>query len=122
MDIRSKLGQSGEKRAERFLRRIGYRIVSRNYRCPAGELDLIALDGTTVVFVEVKTRSSRQRGNPEDAVNPTKQRQLVRCARFFLHQTQSEDRACRFDVIGIAADETGKPVLEHFVDAFEPKA
>ena len=122
MDNRSTLGRTGEKQAQRFLRRLGYRIVSRNYRCAVGEIDLIALDDDVLVFVEVKTRASREHGDPQDAVNPAKQRQLVRCARFFLHQTKSDDRACRFDVIGVTLGEDGKPEIEHFIDAFVPEA
>jgi putative endonuclease len=115
------LGRTGEKQAERFLRRLRYRIVARNYRCPAGELDLIALDHDTVVFVEVKTRADREHGDPQDAVNLAKQRQLVRCARYFLQHTQSEDRTCRFDVVAITLGEDGKPQIEHFPEAFVPE-
>jgi putative endonuclease len=73
MDIRSILGRSGERRAEKYLRRQGYRLVARNYRCPIGELDLIFLDGKTVVFVEVKTRTGAEHADPQDAVNRGKQ-------------------------------------------------
>lgn len=118
MDDRAALGRRGEKQAERYLRRLGYRIVTRNYTCPLGEIDLVALDGKIVVFVEVKTRSDRDHADPEDAVNPSKQKRLIRAARFFIQQTRSEDRMVRFDVVGIVVDEQGRFVIEHTPDAF----
>jgi len=120
MDLRSILGRSGERQGERFLRRKGYRIVARNYRCPPGEIDLIALDGTTVVFVEVKTRSGDEHADPQDAVTPAKQQHIVRSAQWFLRQTRSEHRASRFDVLAIIrlADHSFR--FEHFIDAFTP--
>ncbi len=118
MDDRAGLGRAGEKRAERFLRQRGYRIVTRNYHCPAGEIDLIALDRRTVVFVEVKTRTGREHADPQDAVNPVKQRRLLKSAEFFLHQTRSHDRACRFDVIAVTAGDDSNLEIEHITDAF----
>lgn len=118
MDDRAGLGKAGEKRAERLLRRKGYRIVTRNFRCPAGEIDLIALDGRDVVFVEVKTRADAEHADPQDAVNLGKQRRLTRSARYFLQKTDATDRACRFDVIAITASERKRMHVEHFIDAF----
>ncbi|MCL2329996.1 MAG: YraN family protein [Phycisphaerae bacterium] len=121
MDIRSILGRSGERRGEKFLRRLGYRLVTRNYKCPLGEIDLIFLDGTTVVFVEVKTRSSSQHADPQDAVNRDKQKRIGRCATYFLRQTQSEHRVCRFDVLAIVDSPERGCRIEHFINAFTPK-
>ena len=121
MDERSVLGQVGEKHAARFLRRQGYRIVKRNYRCPVGEIDLITLDGDMIVFVEVKTRSSREHADPQDAVTPTKQRRLTRSAKSFLTLTDSLERACRFDVIAITLDGRKPLEIEHIQDAFPPR-
>ena len=121
MDERSQLGQVGEKHAARFLRRQRYRIVKRNYRCPTGEIDLIALDGATIVFVEVKTRSSREYADPQDAVTPAKQRRLTRSAKCFLAQTGSQERSCRFDVIAITLDDRKPLEIEHIQDAFPPR-
>ena len=120
MDDRAGLGRAGEKRAERFLRRHRYRIVTRNYRCPTGEIDLVALDGRTVVFVEVKTRADREHADPQDAVNSAKQRRLLKSAEFFLRQTDSQDRPCRFDVIAITLDDDAEMKVEHITDAFAP--
>lgn len=122
MDDRAGLGRKGEKYAERFLRRRRYRTVTRNYRCPAGEIDLIALDGQTIVFIEVKTRRSREHADPQDAVNPGKQRRLWRSAQFFLQQTGSQDRPCRFDILAITLNAETKMEVEHIPDAFTFRA
>lgn len=120
MDDRLRLGQAGEKQAERFLRRQGCRTVTRNYHCPLGEIDLIALDGSTIVFVEVKTRSDREHADPQDAVNPAKQQRIAQAARFFMRQTGSEGRLFRFDVVAVVAAADGSFDIEHLVDAFSP--
>ncbi|MBI4517479.1 MAG: YraN family protein [Deltaproteobacteria bacterium] len=100
-DERQLLGAEGERAAEQFLRRHHYRILQRNYRCAAGEIDLVALDRTTVVFVEVKTRTQESFGNPLEAVDQRKQRQMVRAARYFLSEHRLHERAVRFDVVGV---------------------
>jgi putative endonuclease len=119
----AKLGVEGEKAAERFLRRKGYRIVTRNYRClPFGEIDIVALDGSMIVFVEVKTRASRDHEDPESAVTPAKQERLIRTANVFLRQTRSVGRACRFDIVTITGVSGGVLEIEHFINAFAPRA
>jgi putative endonuclease len=120
VDDRARLGIEGERAAERFLKRLGYRTVTRNYACPLGEIDLVALDGPTVVFVEVKTRTSREHADPQDAVDPGKQQRLARTANFFLRRTRSVGRACRFDVMAITGS-PGNLHIEHFPGAFSPK-
>ncbi|OFV89716.1 MAG: YraN family protein [Acidobacteria bacterium RBG_16_68_9] len=101
---RQVLGTEGERVAERFLRRQRYAILARNYRCPLGELDLVGLDGLTVVFVEVKTRRQAGFGTPLDAVDRRKQRQIVRAAQHFLVRHRLEHRNVRFDVVGVWRD------------------
>ena len=98
---RQVFGAEGEHAAERFLRRHRYAILARNYRCPLGELDLVALDGVTVVFVEVKTRRHSGSGGPLEAVDRRKQRQIVRAAQHFLVRHRLERRHARFDVVGV---------------------
>jgi putative endonuclease len=114
------LGQRGEAAAARFLRRRGYKIVARSSRLRPGELDLVALDGRTVVFVEVKTRQSAQSGHPAEAVDAAKQRRLTRLAVTFLKRHGLLDYPARFDVIAITwpADQR-RPTIEHFQNAFE---
>ena len=120
MDQRAQVGRTGEKHARRFLRHQKYRIVTRNYRCPLGEIDLIALDGPVVVFVEVKTRTDREHGDPQDTVTAGKQRRIMRAAEFFLRQTGSEGRACRFDVVAVTLKRDAAADIEHLPDAFRP--
>jgi putative endonuclease len=117
-DDRKVLGADGEKAAEDFLRRRRYLIVERNYRCPVGEVDLIALDGKTVVFVEVKTRKGAGFGTPLEAVHPRKQAQVSRAAQFYLVAHRLENRAARFDVVGVWW-ENGRPNCELVQNAFE---
>lgn len=116
----AELGKKGEEIARKFLKRKRYRILSRNYRCPAGEIDLIATDGEAVVFVEVKTRSSDELADPVEAVNYRKQQKLVRAARYYIHHKKAFDLAYRFDVIGIILRPGQKPDITHLEDAFSP--
>jgi len=119
-DERARLGRAGEHEAARFLKRKGYRIVTRNYRCSAGEIDLVALDGGMVVFVEVKTRTDCEHADPQDAVTPEKQHRLMRAARNFILQTQSQGRDFRFDIVAVVWPTAGPVRVEHFVNAFSP--
>jgi len=117
-DRRRATGRRGEGLAALHLRLKGYRIEVRNWRCPLGELDIVAWDGDTLVFVEVKTRASSAVGAPEDAVTVHKRRRLVRLAQAFLAQRGSDLPPCRFDVVAV---DTGKPWprLRHFRNAFQ---
>ncbi len=117
-DERQILGAEGERAAEKFLKRRRYTIVERNYRCPVGEVDLVALDGRTVVFIEVKTRTGEGWGTPLEAVDRRKQRQVSRAAQYFLAQHRLQDREARFDVVGIWWD-GGRIACELVKNAFE---
>lgn len=103
-DRRQLLGVSGEAAAEKFLRRRRYTILERNYRCPLGEVDLIALDGSVIVFIEVKTRAGDGAGSPLDAVDQRKQRQLARVANYYLSRHRLHGRDARFDVVGVSQE------------------
>ncbi len=107
----------GEALAAWFLRFKGYRIEARNWRCPQGELDVVCWDGDTLVFVEVKTRSSAVAGDPEDAVDRRKQQRLVRLAQVYLAGLAAEAPPCRFDVIAIESSRLG-PRIRHLQAAF----
>jgi putative endonuclease len=112
------LGKEGERLAEQYLKKKGYKLVERNYRCAAGELDLIVLDRRVVVFVEVKTRTGHGFGSPLEAVAYHKQRKMIQAAQFFLSEKRLHQRDARFDVVGVSW--TGRePVLEHIENAFE---
>jgi putative endonuclease len=112
-------GDAGERAAARYLRRLGFRIVCRQYRNAFGEIDLIAIDGEWLVFVEVKTRRSDQAGRPEEAVTGEKQRRVTRTARAFIRQRKLEKFRSRFDVVGVTWREGNrKPAIEHIPHAF----
>ena len=98
---RRDLGQQGEREAERFLCAQGYAIVAKNYRSRFGEIDLVALDRQTLVFVEVRTHTGEVLGDPLESVNLRKQRQIAKTALDYLSRHRLHDRAARFDVIGI---------------------
>ncbi len=115
-----KLGPHGERVGVKFLKRLGYRIIKRNYTCPGGEIDIIAADGDTLAFVEVKTRRSDQAADPENSINLHKQRQIAHAARTFIAQTSAQYLPARFDVLSIIIPERGKPQIEYFIDAFGP--
>jgi putative endonuclease len=113
------LGDRGERAAAKYLRARGYRILARQSRSRIGEIDLIALDGDTVVFVEVKTRTSQQAGHPAEAVTFAKQRQLTRAALAWLKRHDMLECRCRFDIVAITWQERNRPLIEHFPNAFE---
>jgi putative endonuclease len=114
------LGQRGERAAARYLRRQGYKIVGRGERDHFGELDLVAVDGRTVVFVEVKTRTSHEAGHPAEAVGPEKQKRLTRLALAYLKRHDLLENAARFDVLAITwPDGAKQPTIEHIKNAFE---
>ncbi|MFH1709025.1 MAG: YraN family protein [Planctomycetota bacterium] len=111
-------GKRGEDVAAEFLIRRGCRILKRNYSRAHAEIDLIALDGDTVVFVEVKTRHSQGFGGPVAAVNRVKQQHLVRAARCFVAENQYDGLSFRFDVIAVTEGASGDAAIRHFAGAF----
>lgn len=120
LGARGPLGSRGERLAERYLRRLGYRILARNLRTQLGELDLVAEEGGVLVFIEVKTRTSADKGQPWEAVHHSKQRRMTRLAVGYLKQHDLLDRPARFDVVAITwpSEWWRPPTLEHFRDAF----
>lgn len=109
--------KEGEDHAAVFLANAGYEILDRNYRYGHGEIDIIARDGETTVFVEVKTRTSAAFGHPLYSITPAKQRQLLRVAQGYIYERRYKELACRFDVVTVEF-ERGKPVLQHLKNAF----
>ncbi|MFQ5585944.1 MAG: YraN family protein [Thermodesulfobacteriota bacterium] len=112
------LGKRGEEVAADLLKMAGYRVIERNFRCRGGEVDIVALDGKTIVFVEVKTRRSKEFGPPKLAVDGRKQRQLVKAALTYLKEKRLLNTAARFDVVGIVVRDDGHEV-EHIKNAFD---
>lgn len=114
------LGVRGERAAARYLKRQGYIIVGRGVRDRIGEIDLVAVDGKTLVFVEVKTRASHEQGHPAEAVDKDKQRQLTRVALGYLRRHDLLEYRARFDVVAITwPPGQKKPDIQHIQNAFE---
>lgn len=111
-------GAIGEELAAAHLKKAGYAIVERNYRCSAGEMDIIAREGDVLVFVEVKTRRSGAFGEPEESVGPEKQRRLTRVSLHYLNWKGLVNEKCRFDVVSVRMDVSGTRI-EIFRDAFD---
>jgi putative endonuclease len=101
------------------LRRLGYEILTRRFRTRLGELDIVARDGATIVFVEVKTRTNARFGSPSEAVTALKQRKVWLMASDYLHRQGLHDRPCRFDVVAISIDEDGRRLVEVLRGAFD---
>ena len=101
--VRLPLGRRGERAAEKYLRRCGYRIVKRNFRAAGAEIDLVAMDGDVLVFVEVKTRRGLDAGAPEEAVDERKQRQIRRAAEIFATRYREDEIEMRFDIVAVDA-------------------
>ena len=118
MNSRQK-GNRYELVAARYLFERGYKILTRQYRCPYGEIDLIATDGKVIVFVEVKGRQSTRYGFAQEAVDQRKQRRIWHCARHFLWSQGKSQSLCRFDVIAIQEPILGQHEIQHIVGAFD---
>jgi putative endonuclease len=122
---RQRLGKSGEDLAVAELERRGYAILARRYRTRHGEIDVVARDGDTIVFIEVKTRTSAEFGTAAEAVTPYKQRRLVSMAGDYVTRQRLLDRPCRFDVIAVddvdvdvAPEKGGGSVITVYPNAF----
>lgn len=119
MSTRRVRGAEGERAAAEFLEQRGYRILARNYRTRWGEIDLIAEEGRTLVFVEVKQRLDDRFGGPEAAITPAKQVRIARQALQYLAWRRLGERPCRFDVVLIRGDDPKTRRLELLTGAFD---
>ena len=118
-DFRKKLGALGEQLAAEKLQRRGYKILLRNWRCPYGEIDIIARDGSTLVVVEVKTRRGRRAGTPEQGVDARKQRRLCELAQCYVETTGWEGDV-RLDVVAVELSSAGELLrVTHWPGAIE---
>ena len=112
-------GRDWEHLAERFLCSKGLKTLQRNFNCRVGEIDLILRDGSTLVFTEVRYRSSDTYGGGAESVSSSKQRRIIRAAQKFLQtHPQHPDQVCRFDVVSISGT-TGRPELNWIQNAFD---
>lgn len=118
LNSRQRLGQCGEETVVRYLEKNGYTILTKNYRCKIGEIDIIARDGADLVFIEVKTRSGLGYGSPAAAVTLRKQRQITRAAQWYLAEQQLFDVPARFDVISVLYGKTNQQI-DHINNAFD---
>lgn len=112
------LGRQGEDAAREYLKEQGFRIVTRGYRFGRAEIDLVAYEGDTLVFVEVKTRDVAAPSLPEESVTPDKQSQIRRVAQAYLYHHRLEDIPCRFDVLALRFDHHRGFEIRHYRDAF----
>ena len=103
-DYKRRLGRHGEEIAVGYLRQQGYRVLARNWRCTAGELDIVAREGETLAFVEVRTRRGDRFGTPEESITPTKQAKLVELAQTYLQENGLTDQNWRIDVVAVEMD------------------
>jgi putative endonuclease len=115
---RLNLGSYGEELALKKIKKLGYKKIIRNYRCPLGEVDLVARDGDCLVFIEIKTRKGKSLAYAKEAVDARKRRQLSKVALSYMKSNQCNDVKARFDVIAITIDQ-GQTNIEVIQDAFE---
>ena len=117
---RKKLGDWGEEQARNYLESEGLVILDKNYRCKLGEIDLIALDGDYLVFIEVKTRTSTAYGFPVEAIGPRKQKKYIQMASVYTKQKGLHGISFRFDVVEVMVRRQGQPAINHISNAFQP--
>jgi putative endonuclease len=113
------LGAFGEDMACKYLSDCGYRVIERNFSCRAGEIDIIAINGETVVFIEVNTRSGDKYGLPAEAVSRAKQQKIVKTALYYMQGRSLLDYMCRFDVMEILVDDENNHRINLITDAFQ---
>jgi putative endonuclease len=107
-DNRRHLGAFGEQVAREYLEKCEYQILQQNYRCSVGEIDIVARDGDSLAFVEVRTRSSRQFGTPEESITRAKQAKLIELAESYLQEHQISNETWRIDVVAVEVDRNNK--------------
>lgn len=112
------LGRRGEEAAARFLYARGYEILNRNWKCWAGEADIVAKDGNCLVFVEVKTRKDTSKGFPSEAVNAEKRARYENIALAYLSDFDESDIPIRFDVISLVVVGSDRAMIRHTINAF----
>ena len=117
---RDELGRRAEDAAAAYLRGLGYRIVGRRERVLRGDIDIVALDGRTVVFVEVRSRSGTAHGHPAETVGAVKQRRIAELATAYIRRHRLEDCSVRLDVVAVTFPiGRGQPAVEHYQNAFD---
>jgi putative endonuclease len=115
-----RLGRWGERRSCRYLKGKGYRLITQNFRCNSGEVDIVMADGDSLVFVEVKTRRNENVASAQSAVNSNKRQRLTRAANRFVRQYKITNKPLRFDVMAVVLGDKGSPEIRHYKNAFVP--
>lgn len=118
MAAKDERGRAGEERAAQYLRDAGFEVLDRNWRCPQGELDIVAARGDDLIAVEVKTRRNDWFGHPFEAIDRRKRARLWRlsCAWIAAHRTLAAGRRLRLDVIGVTGEDPATGIVEHLED------
>ena len=106
---RSDTGRLGEELARDFLKKRGFRILESNYRCPEGEIDIIARQKDCLVFIEVRTKTSREFGSPEESVTQAKKKRMVTIAQYYRQTHDKTLPLWRIDFVAVELDKKGKP-------------
>ncbi len=120
MDTRRQFGKLSEDLALNFIKKQKYKILDLNYRCPLGEVDIVAVDKDTVVFIEVRSRSNKKSGFPFETINFNKKKHIIRTALFYQKRYNLYDYNIRFDVVSILQDEINKKTeVELIKNAFD---
>ncbi len=117
MNINKRIGAIGESLACQYLKNNGYEIVEKNFNSNYGEIDIIAKKSAVLVFVEVKTRTNKKFGEPAEAVNLTKQKHILKTAKYYLYSTKQENTCTRFDILEILL-KNGKIEFNHIKQIF----
>jgi len=107
-DNRKQLGDFGERAARGYLQKRGYEIMESNFRCPVGEIDIVARDKDGLVFVEVRTRRGTRFGTPEESITPAKKAKLIELAESYIQQHEGLDLSWRIDVVAIEVGRGGE--------------
>ena len=116
--LKREIGDIGEEMAVKKLKKLGYKIIERNFSCKMGEIDIIAKDGEYLVFVEVRLRTRSDYGRAAETVDKYKQKRIIKTAELYMLKTSSSFLPSRFDVVAISQDEKGKYEIEVIKDAF----
>ena len=122
MYYKQQFGKLSEKLAVKFLKKQGYKILSLNYRCPLGEVDIVGLEKDTVVFIEVRSRSNSSCGMPMETINFDKKKHIIRTALYYQKRYNLYDYNVRFDIVSVLKDETTQKLsIELIKDAFDER-
>lgn len=117
--VRQRKGQASERMALAYLRAHGYEVVATNVRYPVGEIDVIARDGATLCFIEVRARHSIAFGAAADSITLRKRQRLLRAAQWYLHRLREQPALVRFDVVAIDWAPDGSPAIQLIRSAFD---